>query len=254
MEKNMRYVLLMEIIMLCLMMTACGPNNAAADATEIIPSVTSPVSNQPATPAQPVLISEPVGVIVTTPETTTPAVVSSVEPTVIGTIEPTETTPAAQIIELETPAQVVDVQPVSEPTPSVEVPAVAPITLPELDPTLVATPAPAPVGETPAVQPIPPAIVAVAVTIPEPVVTPAPVEDSIVDVGSGDGNDQDPTYINLQGSCFGKKNAGFIWYHKKFPSKKKNGSVSCSNGNYNVRIKIKKKDLNQILVQTLFFD
>ncbi len=90
---------------------------------------------------------------------------------------------------------------------------------------------------------------------PESIVADAGTSNPIADSSSTDyeGSDDIEIDILVAGSCLGKKKAGVVWYDKRRPQKK-NKSVSCKNGKFEIKIKVNKKDVDFIDVQTLFYN
>ncbi len=90
---------------------------------------------------------------------------------------------------------------------------------------------------------------------PEPLLAEASAPNSNADFGSTDYDSSDDIVIDIlvAGSCLGKKKAGVVWYDKRRPNKK-NKSVHCKNGKFETNIKVNKKDVDFIDVQTLFYN
>ncbi len=90
---------------------------------------------------------------------------------------------------------------------------------------------------------------------PEPILAEASVPNSNSDSGSTDYDSTDDIEIDVlvAGSCLGKKKAGVVWYDKRRPNKQ-NKSVQCKNGKFETKIKVNKKDVDFIDIQTLFYN
>ncbi len=90
---------------------------------------------------------------------------------------------------------------------------------------------------------------------PESIVADASASNPIADSGSTDYESSDDIEIDIlvAGSCLGKKKAGVVWYDKRRPQKK-NKSASCKNGKFEIKIKVNKRDVEFIDVQTLFYN
>lgn len=90
---------------------------------------------------------------------------------------------------------------------------------------------------------------------PEPILAEASAPNSNAESDSTNYDSSDDIEIDIlvAGSCLGKKNAGVVWYDKRRPNKQ-NKSVHCKNGKFETKIKVNKKDVDYIDVQTLFYN
>ncbi len=89
----------------------------------------------------------------------------------------------------------------------------------------------------------------------EPILADAGIPSSNLESDSTEYDTSDDVEIDIlvAGSCLGKKKVGVVWYDKRRPEKK-NKSVNCKNGQFETKIKVNKKDVDYVDVQTLFFN
>ncbi|MFN9068231.1 MAG: hypothetical protein ACK5V3_13445 [Bdellovibrionales bacterium] len=92
--------------------------------------------------------------------------------------------------------------------------------------------------------------------------------EEVIEIGAADSDEQEsglepeidePTEVIVQGSCFGKSKAALMFSNKnsksngKFAKKMKSRVVNCEKGLYKIRIKGKKKHLQQLEVQAAYY-
>lgn len=267
MKTNKQYGLMFEILILGLMFSGCDSGISAMQAAsaEGISAIANPAADQPAVPLQPVLVSEPVSIIIPEADAALPEAeiahdvdLSDVAPVIVGSIDSTDSTPAVQIIESAPVVAVIsepvrEVASVVESEPVVETPILVETSTssPTQDaPAVIADPAAA---DAVVMQPLPAPIAAIADAVP---IAGDDADTITADVDADEDvrGSEEEADVKLEGSCFKKKRVGFVWYHKNHFAKKKTVSMKCKNGKYKARIKIKRKFLSLVKFQTLFFD